>query len=636
MISLLKPIQRVFTGALLLSAMTSTQFAQERSSIPEELRWNLADIYPTPAAAIADRDAFAARFGEIGRFQGKLGESAVSLYQALELRMRLDQQISKLYTYASSWSDEDTRLSPPLELRQTIEQLYVKYQTAASYLRPEILSLPPEKVRSFIQEETRLQAYRPYLENILRWQPHTRSTSEEKLIALAAQMSGAGHEIRGIFANAEMPYPEIILSDGKKVRLDASGYTLHRQSPVRADRFAVFQSFWKTHQDYRRTFAAALYEQVKAHIFLKEARGFHSCLEAALFHDNIPVSVYEQLIEAVHQNLPTLHRYLELRRKILGVETLGYEDVYAPLVPAVELRYTPEEATRLVLESVRLLGPEYHDQMAEGFRNRWIDWMPSTGKRSGAYSTGVYSVHPFQLLNYNGLFDDLSTLAHEWGHSMHTFLSHRHQPYVTADYSIFVAEVASTLNENLLLYHVLEQTSDDDTRLFLLGHRLDTLRGTLFRQTLFAEFEWRIHQMVENGESLSADVLNKLYLDLLRLYMGHDQGVCRVEELYAVEWAYVPHFYYNFYVYQYATSLTASITLEQRIRGEAKAGTSTTARDSYLKMLSAGSSQYPIELLREAGVDMNTPVPFQTAMEEMNSVMMEINTILTRKEKLSR
>lgn len=626
---------RALLAALFVSAMTTTNHAQDRSSIPEELRWNLADIYATPAVAAADRDAFAARFAEISRYQGKLGESAATLHEALALRMQLDEQISKLYTYASSWSDEDTRVNAPLELRQTIEQLYVKFQTAASYIRPEILSLPLETVRGFIQEEARLQPYRPYLEDILRWQPHTRAIGEEKLIALAAQMSGAGNDIRGIFANAEMPYPEIVLSDGTKVRLDASGYGLYRQSPVRADRIAVFQSFWKVHQDYRRTFAAALYEQTKAHLFVKEARGFHSCLEAALFNYNIPVSVYEQLIAAVHENLPTLHRYLEQRRKILGVETLGYEDVYAPLLPEVEMHYTPEEATRLVLEAVRLLGPDYHDQMAEGFRQRWIDWMPSTGKRSGAYSTGVYSVHPYQLLNFNGLYDDVSTLAHEWGHSMHTFLSNRQQPYVTADYSIFVAEVASTLNENLLLYHVLEQTTDDDARLFLLGNRLDTLRGTLFRQTLFAEFEWRIHQIAEKGESLSAEVLNKLYLDLLRLYMGHDQGVCRIEELYAVEWAYIPHFYYNFYVYQYATSLTASITLEQRIRREAKTGTSTSARDAYLKMLSSGSSQYPIDLLREAGVDMNTPLPFQIAMEEMNSVMNEIDAILARKEKRS-
>lgn len=616
---------------LLCCAVPQTAPGQDRSSIPENMKWNLADIFATPATAVAARDQFAAAYTGISAHQGRLGDSAVSLYEALAEYMRLDSQISRLYTYANAWSDEDTQASAPLELKQTIEQLNVKFKAAASYLRPEILALPADKVRGFIAKEPRLKEYETYLDDILRWQPHTRQTSEEKIIAQASRMYESGENCRSIFTDAEMPYPEIVLSNGEKVRLDASGYSLHRGSSNRADRQAVFKAFWTCYQGFRRTMAASLYEQIKAHIFTKEARGFSSCLNASLFNYNIPENVYRELISATHANLPTLHRYLKLRQKMLGLDELTYEDVYPSLVTEVEFKYTPEEARDLVLESVTLLGRDYQATMKKGFDERWIDWLPSKGKRSGAYSTGVYEVHPYQLLNFNGRYDDVSTLAHEWGHSMHTYLSSKNQPYVTADYSLFVAEVASTLNENLLFHDLLERTTDDTKRLFLLGNQLHTLRSTLFRQTLFAEFELLIHEMAERGESLSAENLNALYLKLLRQYMGHDEGVCKIDELYAVEWAFIPHFFYNFYVYQYATSLTASITLEQKIRQESKATPRSTAtREAYIKLLSSGSSKYPIQLLKDAGVDMTTSVPFDTSMKAMNAIMDQIEVILAR------
>jgi oligoendopeptidase F len=367
----------------------------------------------------------------------------------------------------------------------------------------------------------------------------------------------------------------------------------------------------------------------------KDLRGYESSLAASLDTYNIPTSVYHQLIRDVNENLPTLHRYLRLRQRMMGLDGIGYEDLYAPTVKAVEMSFTPEEAMKLTLDSTELLGPDYQAALKRAYDERWVDWMPTTGKRSGAYSTGAYDVHPYQLLNYNGQYDDVSTLAHESGHSIHTYLSNKNQRYATSDYSIFVAEVASTLNEDLLFHYMMERAKDDDTRLYLLGERLETFRTTLFRQTLFAEFELAIHDMVEKGESLTGDTLNKLYLDLARRYYGHDSGVCSVDELYGAEWAFIPHFYYNFYVYQYATSLMASSSIAAEIRKEAAQG-STKARDAYLHMLSSGSSRDPVDLLKAAGVDMNTSAPFKAAMREMNSIMDQIEAILDKNESTKR
>ncbi|MEW5765922.1 MAG: M3 family oligoendopeptidase, partial [Acidobacteriota bacterium] len=354
----------------------------------------------------------------------------------------------------------------------------------------------------------------------------------------------------------------------------------------------------------------------------------------SLDRNNIPVEVYKQLIADVHRNLPVLHRYLKLRQKMMGVDQLRYEDLYASIIQEVDLQYTPEEAMKLTLEACAPLGPEYMAALKKGYESGWVDFMPSTGKRSGAYSNGsVYDVHPFQLLNFMGTYEDVSTLAHESGHSMHSYLSNKKQPYITADYSIFVAEVASTLNENLLLHHMLKNTQDDATRLYLLGSALDNMRQTLFRQTLFAEFEMTIHEMAERGETLSGDNMSALYLKLLKEYYGSDQGVCAVDDLYGVEWAYIPHFYYNFYVYQYATSLTASTYIADRIRQEAAAPKpATKARDAYIGLLSAGSSKYPIDVLKDAGVDMTTSAPFDAAMREMTRIMDEIEGILSKKK----
>jgi oligoendopeptidase F len=515
-------------------------------------------------------------------------------------------------------------------MRQEAEQLGVDFGTATSFVRPEILSLGPEKVRAFLAAEKRLGEYRVYLEDVLRWKPHTLSAAEERIAAQAGNLTDAGQSVHGILTDADLPYPTVKLSGGQEVRLDATAYTLHRASRVRADRDKVFDAFFGALKTFQRTLGVALYAQVRGHIFDEKVHLFGSSLEAALFQNDVPTAVYRQLIADVHRSLPTLHRYLRLRQKMLGLDALRYQDLYVPLVEKVDMTFAPEEARAITLEAFAPLGKEYVATLKKGYESRWTDFLPSTGKRSGAYSTDVYGVHPFQLLNFNGRYEDLSTLAHESGHSMHAWLSDSSQPYATSQYAIFVAEVASTLNEHLLFHHMLSKAKDDAARLFLLGNELETLRTTLFRQTLFAEFELAGHEMAERGETLTGEGLSALYLKLLRQYYGHEQGVCGVDDLMAVEWTYVPHFYYDFYVYQYATSVVASTSLAKAILDEAKRK-GTERRDAYLRMLRSGRSKVPIELLREAGVDMTTSGPFDAAIAEMNGTMDEMERILSRR-----
>ncbi len=615
---------------LCLAAGTSLPLAAaERSEIPARYRWDLRALYPDEAAWQAARAGLEKRIPGIEAFRGRLASSPAELLRALDTLMDVDRDLARLYTYASQRSDEDARIAKHLEMRENADQLQVRFSAAAAFLRPEILALGADTVRAFVAREPGLVPYRPYLEDLLRRAPHTLSDAEEAIVAKAGRLTGAGGTVREVFKNAEMPYPTIRLSDGSDVRLDDAAYTRYRALAGRADRESVFQAFWTKHREFQATLGAALNAQVQAHLFTRDVRKFGSCLEAATFQGNIPTRVYRQLLADVRANLPTLHRYLKLRRRMMGLRELRYSDLYAPIVASVDRRYTPEEAMEMTLQAVAPLGRDYVDTLRSGFASGWVDWMPNTGKASGAYSTGAYGVHPYQLQNFTGLYDEVSTLAHESGHSMHTFLADRHQPYVTHDYATFVAEVASTLNENLLFHAQLERTRDVPTRLFLLGSYLDNLRGTLFRQTLFADFELRIHELAEKGETLSGERLSELYLEMVRDYYGHARGVCLVDPVIAYEWAYIDHFFYNFYVYQYATSIVASTAIANGIRDEARQSPPRTARrDAYLAMMAAGSSKYPIELLKDAGVDMTTSAPFRAAIREMNAVMDEIEMLL--------
>ena len=616
--------------------MTATSLgAAERKDVPDKYKWNLSDLYASEGAWTKAKDALAKRVPEMAKHKGRLGKSAKDLLAALQTMFDIELELSRLSVYANGLSDEDVRAARPREMKQAAEELATAFSAASSWVRPEILTLDPAKLKKWIAQEKKLAPYRVFLEETLRRKAHTLGVAEERVAAEAGDLERAGGEVHGVLSNADLPYPTIKLSTGETVRLDASAYTLHRQAPARADRDKVFASFFGALKTYERTMGATLAAGVKAHLFEKRVRHFDTALEAALFQDNIPTKVYKQLLADVHRSLPTLHRYLALRKRMLGLETLRYQDLYVPLVASVDMRFQPDEARAITLDALAPLGKAYTDALQKGFDGRWTDYLPSTGKRSGAYSTGVYGVHPYQLLNFNGRYEDLTTLAHESGHSMHTFLSHGAQPYPTAEYPIFVAEVASTFNENLLIHYMIDRAKDDSTRLFLLGTQLDGLRTTLFRQTQFAEFELAFHEQAERGEPLTGENLSQLYLKIARDYYGHDkqgQTVCQVDDLLAIEWAYVPHFYYDFYVYQYATSMVASTSLARAVREEIKTG-KTTRRDAYLKMLSSGSSRYAIDLLKDAGVDMTTSAPFDAAIAEMNGTMDEIDKILARQAK---
>jgi oligoendopeptidase F len=415
------------------------------------------------------------------------------------------------------------------------------------------------------------------------------------------------------------------LSTGESVRLDDAAYTQYRALPNRADRDTVFRAFWQRHVDYKGTFGAALNAQMQAHVFYRAVHKYKSCVEASLFGNNIPPNVYTQLIKDVHASLPTLHRYLRLRQRMMGVKQLRYEDLYAPIVKDVDLHYTPEQAQELVLGAVAPLGKAHVDTLRHGYATRWIDWMRTRARRRAPH-WHAYGVHPYQLRT-TGLYDEVSD-ARTRVRTLDAHVPRRPPSAVTHNYATLLSpRLASTLNENLLLHYMLDRTTDKQTRLFLLGRYLENLRTTLFRQTLFAEFELKIHEMAERGQPLSGDNLTKTYLDILRTYYGDAAGVCKVDALYGIEWSYIDHFYYNFYVYQYATSIVASTAIANGIRDEARLEQGTKHRDAYLNMLSSGSSKYPIDLLKGAGVDMTTSAPFQAAMREMNSVMDEMDKL---------
>ena len=616
-------MKRLLATALLSAALPA--LADGRS-------WNLDEIYPSEQAWTEAKQGALADLPKLEACKGRIAASAEDLHRCISLAYDLDRRFTQVGIYANMRYDLDTRVGRSQQMNLEAQEARTRLASAMAWVRPEILAAGAEKIRALVASDKRLAPYRQPLEDILRRAPHTLDAASEKIVAETAIMADSGQSIRDVFTNAELPYPEVVLSSGEKVRLDAAAYTKYRAVSNRDDRLKVFRAFWTTYSGFTRTLGTSLNAQVQAHVFQARTRKFASSLEASLFSDNIPTKAYTQLLSDLHANLPTLHRYLKLRQRMMGVDRLGYEDLYAPIVGSYDRTFSPEEAEALTLEAVAPLGKDYVAGLKTGFENGWVDWFPKTGKRSGAYSTSVYGLHPFQLQNFTGLYEEVSTLAHEAGHSMHSYFADRTQPYATHDYPIFIAEVASTLNENLLVHTMLDKAKSDDERLFLLGSQLDGLRTTLFRQGLFAEFELRAHEMAEKGAPLTGEALSKLYLTLLREFYGHDAGVCNVDELYAAEWAYIPHFYYNFYVYQYATSVVASVSLADGIRDEMRGPKPSTARrDAYIAMLSAGSSKYAYDMLKDAGVDLATPGPFQAAMREMNKVMDEMEAILARK-----
>ena len=600
---------------------------RERARIADKYKWNIDEVYPSVAAWRTEKDRIAAALPEIRKFAGRLGSAAQVLADALDTVTGLEKDLSRLYVYASMLADQDTRASEPQGMRQEMQLLISEFSAQASYIEPEILKVGGETVNAFLDAEPRLSIHTFYLRDIVRRAPHTLSDAEEKILADAGPLASSSSNIYGILANADFPYPTITLADGRQKRVDQSGYGELRASPVRQDRSNAMSAFFEALGGFSRTLGTIMNSNVQRALFYAKSRKYASTLEASLDGPNIPVSVYTRLVDGVNRNLHTLHRYLRLRKRMMDIQDdLHYYDLYAPLVSSVDLKYGPEEAQQHVLASIAPLGTDYADVVRRAFQERWIDLYPNEGKRAGAYSNGgAYDVHPYMLLNYLGQYNDMSTLAHELGHTMHSYYSNKTQPYALCTYHTFVAEVASTFNEALLLDHMLGQIQDRPTRISLLGNYLESIKSTVFRQTQFAEFELRMHEIGLKGQPITGDVLSKLYLEITRRYYGHDAGIVIVDDYVANEWSYIPHFYREFYVFQYATSLTAAEALSARvIAGDAEA----TKR--YLRFLGTGGSKYPIDLLKDAGVDMTTDEPLDLTLGKMNRVMDEIEELLVK------
>ena len=598
---------------------------RDRTRIDDRYKWNLDEVYPSIPSWRDEKEHIAKRLPEIRTFAGKLGSSASILADALDLCMYLEKELTRLYVYASMLADQDTRVSEALGMRQEMQLLFSEYGAQASFIEPEILKVEPSVVEDFLRTERRLDIHAFYLHDIVRRAPHTLTDAEEKLLADAGPLAASAGNIFGILSNADFPYPTITTSDGRNVLVDQAGYSGLRTSLNRQDRSAAMSAFFGALGGFSRTLGTVMDSNLQRAVFYAKSRRYASTLEARLSSPNIPTSVYTRLVEGVNRNLPVLHRYLKLRKRMLGIQDdLHYYDLYAPLVASIDLKYSPEEAQNHVLASVGLLGSDYTAVVQRAFRERWIDFFATDGKRSGAYSNGgAYDVHPYMLLNYLGQYNDVSTLAHELGHTMHSYYSNKTQPYALSSYHTFVAEVASTFNEALLLHHMLGQIQDTPTRISLLGRFLESIKSTVFRQTQLAEFELRMHELALKGQPITGDALAKFYLEITRKYYGHDQGVMIVDDYVAHEWSYIPHFYHEFYVFQYATAITAAEALSARVI----AGDRET-KERYLKFLGTGGSKYPIELLRDAGVDMTTDEPLEQTMKKMGSVMDEIESLL--------
>jgi oligoendopeptidase F len=606
----------------LLTAAAPPAFAAQTSAD----RWNLKDLYASQADWEQDAARLAQQLKTLSSCAGRLAESAKRFKTCLDLNADLLKRFYRLAGYASQSHDEDTSLAAGMDLQQRAVVLGNRVDEATAFLSPELLKIGRARVIALAKADKSMAIYAHWLDDILRMAPHTLNKQGEELIANFSAATGAASAVYSTLADADMPWPKVTLADGKEVVLDQTGYEKYRALGNRADRKRVFDAFWGRWKEFERTFGVTFYEQLKKDAALAKVRRYPDSLTQALDGNNLPRAVYDTLLAQAELNLPTLHRYFRLRARMLGISDMRYYDVYPPMV-ASDLKYPIGLSTRLMLESVKPLGEDYVRAMAQGTASGWMDVYPRPKKRSGAYMNGsVYDVHPYLLLNHNDDYESLSTLAHEWGHAMHSYLAVRSQPFISADYPTFTAEIASTTNEVLLLDHMLRIAKDDQERLLYLDSALENLRGTFFRQAMFATFEREVHARVDKGESLTGEALTTIYGDILRRYHGDQQGVVKIDDLYTVEWAFIPHFYNRFYVFQYATSVSAgSLFADQILKGV------PGARERYLGILRAGGSRYPYDLVKEAGVDLASPAPYQAIVARMNRIMDQIEAIVAKR-----
>jgi oligoendopeptidase F len=596
-----------------------------------EPMWNLGDLYPSPEAWTAARDKLKAEAQTLERLKGTLGNSAKDMLAALDEMSRVRREVNRLSVYATLKADEDVRIAANQERQQAASALQTLISEKEAWVTPEIIALGTQKVKSFESESPDLaRRFGLFLDNALRSAPHTLGLEAENVIAATGDVLNQPNNIFSQLSNGELPFPSITLSDGTKVeRLDQPAYTKYRQAAVRADRKKVFDAFWSTFHKYEGTFGQTLNTQVLAEVFGAKVRRFPNALAAATFPDNMPEAVYRTLVAQANANLPTMVRYMRLRKRLLGIkDDLAYYDVYPTMFKLDRpLHFSVADSERIGLEVTSAYGSDYAGLLQRGFDGRWMDVYPRTGKASGAYMNGAaYDVHPYLHLNHNDDYESLSTFVHEWGHAVHTLLSDETQPYETSDYSTFIAETASISNEMLLNDYMVAHARNKNEKMYYLGEGLELIRGTFFRQTMFAEFQLALHEEVEKGNQLTGAKMTEMYCGLLRKYYGEAEGAIKIDPAYCIEWAFVPHFYYGFYVYQYATSMAGAAQFTEAIEHEG-----APARERFIAMLKAGGSDYPYTLYRKAGLDMATPEPYQALARRMNRIMDDIDRLLAEK-----
>jgi oligoendopeptidase F len=605
-----------------MSNETTVKKLPARDEVATDKTWRLEDIFAVDEQWEKEFNQVKDLIPSVQEYQGKLGESAEQLYNALQLQDKLLERLGRLYTYAHMRYDQDTTNSFYQGLDDRIKNLYSQAASALAFIVPEILAVDEEKIKGFLNEKEELKLYEHALEEINLQRPHVLSAEEEALLAQASEVMSSPSNTFGMLNNADLEFPSIKDENGEDVEITHGRYIRFLESEDRRVREDAFKAVYKTYGSFKNTFASTLSGNIKKDNFNARVRKYDSARHAALSANNIPESVYENLVNTVNDNLHLLHKYVKLRRKVLGLEKLHMYDLYTPLVKNVKMEIPYEDAKDYVLKGLAPLGEDYNQVLQEGFDNRWVDVYENKGKRSGAYSSGAYGTNPYILMNWQDNVNNLFTLAHEFGHSVHSYYTRKTQPYPYGNYSIFVAEVASTCNEALLNDYMLKTIDDEQKRLYLLNHYLEGFRGTVFRQTMFAEFEHMIHQKAQNNEALTADSLTKDYYELNKKYFGEEDIM--IDEEIGLEWSRIPHFYYNYYVYQYATGFSAATALSKQILEEGQ-----PAVDRYLEFLKSGSSDYPIEVLKKAGVDMTSSKPIEDALKVFEEKLNEMEALLS-------
>ncbi len=616
--------------AALLLSLGGAATAQETGAVDPRYTWDLTELYPSLDEWDKAREDVLASLEEIEARRGTLGDSAESLFEALSLISNTSKDASRVFAYASLAADEDLRVTDTQERRELGRIMFARFSEATAWVQPEILAVGKEVIDAYLKEDERLAPFAYQLDDTLRNAPHTLGEEAEATLAYFSQTFGAPNNIYSIVANSDIPWPEVQLSTGKTHRIDSQGYSRWRASENRDDRKLVFDTFWGKWLDYRNSVGSILNSHIQTQVSLARARNYDSVLHRELFQDNLPPEVYRTLVAEVNKALPTLHRYFRLRARMLGVEQMRYYDIYPPLV-ALDKEFDIEATKEITLDAMTILGADWVSMQRNAIEQRWMHVYPQRGKRSGAYmNRGAYDVHPYVLLNHNDDYESLSTFAHEWGHAMHTLYAKQAQPFETASYTTFLAEIPSTSLELILQDYMTENAETIEEKLYYLGFGLESMRGTFFRQTMFAEFELALYEAAERGEALSGERISEIYGGILKRYHGHDDNVVLIDELYTNEWMFVPHFYYNMYVFQYATSQTAGTALYAKIKEEGRAGV-----ENYKDLLRAGGSDYPYNILLKAGVDLAKPAPYRAVVAKMNAVMDEMERLLEERDSIA-